>query len=113
MSQREDTVLDKKTEKKTKTSAQKKTAVPKMQSIWYLNDETTHLEFVVDSLIEVFNIGGQQAFKMALDTHHHQKSGFLVLKAGQPVIAEKVKQLNAMIKRERESLGYEIRDEEE
>lgn len=100
-----------KTINKVKTETVKKTKKPKMKSIWYLNDETTHLDFVVKSMVDVFNINAQESFRMALDTHHHKKNGFLVYKAAAPVIASKAKELDAFIEKYRETLEYEIRDE--
>jgi ATP-dependent Clp protease adapter protein ClpS len=107
-----DTDTDVKTVNKVETEVVKKTEKPKMKSIWYLNDDTTHLDFVILSMVEVFKIDSNLAVKMALDTHHHKKNGFLVYKAGAPVIKSKAKELDALIESERETLGYEIRDEE-
>jgi ATP-dependent Clp protease adapter protein ClpS len=107
-----DTDTNVKTINKVETEVVKKTEKPKMKSIWYLNDDTTHLDFVIRSMVEVFKIDSTLAFKMALDTHHHKKNGFLVYKAGSPVIKSKAKELDAFIESERETLGYEIRDED-
>lgn len=53
---------------KTKTGVELKE--PPMFKVIYLNDNQTTMEFVIESLIDVFNYSAETAFQITEDIHH-------------------------------------------
>ena len=43
---------------------------PHNYRVIYINDETTAMEFVIESLIDVFNYSAETAFQITEDIHH-------------------------------------------
>lgn len=84
---------------------------PPKKGIYYLNDETTRVEFVIESLVEVFGFSLQSAHKKVFEVHNLHLKEFMVFKAAAPVVKNKTDQLDQMINEYNETLTYEVRNE--
>jgi ATP-dependent Clp protease adaptor protein ClpS len=106
----DDVVIDRPSRvKETKTA--NKIKKPKMQSIWFYNDETTPLPFVVELITEVFGMSHQKAFNIVVSVHNREEEKFLVFKAGEPVVKEKAERLRVIIEKESQDLTFSVEDE--
>lgn len=97
-----DNVVEKKEEFKFKK--------PKKKEIFYLNDEITPVEFVIESLVVVFEKSIRDAHEIVFNTHFGRTDGFSVMIAGEPVILEKEQELNDFINKNKQTLQFEVRD---
>lgn len=97
-----DNIVEKKEEFKFKK--------PKKKEIFYLNDEITPVEFVIESLVVVFGKSITEAHQTVFHTHFGRTDGFSVLIAGESVISEKEQDLNDYINKNRQTLQFEVRD---
>lgn len=88
--------------------------------IYYINNETTLINFVVDSLIEIFDYSHQEAIKLLmgdnllawfepLSSHFSTPEKFLVFKASNDIVNEKAKKLQDFINSHNEKLEFIIK----
>jgi ATP-dependent Clp protease adaptor protein ClpS len=64
---------------KTRTRSQIEVAEPPMFRVIYINDNTTAMEFVIESLIEHFNYNADSAEQITVDIHESGSAVVAVL----------------------------------
>lgn len=57
------------TQAQTRTRSQVKVTEPPMFRVIYINDNTTAMEFVIDSLVDYFNYSTEAAQQITIDIH--------------------------------------------
>lgn len=63
----------------TRTRPKIDVAEPPMYKVIYINDDTTAMEFVIESLMQYFNYSHDEAAQLTLDIHEHGSAIVAVL----------------------------------